>query len=219
MPSPSALSNLDAVTVDAFGTLVELDEPVPRLRRALADSAVDADEPTVAAAFAAEVKYYTAHKLTAADDEALEALRRECAGVFLETAGAHLDPAEFAPAFVGALVFRPTHRAEPTLTSLRSAGLSLACVSDWDIGLSWQLERIGLAGYFDAVVTSAEVGVEKPDPAVFRAALEQLGVTAGRALHVGDGDGDRHGALSAGLAFEPAPLATLPERLGLPFLP
>lgn len=216
MPSPNALSNLDAVTVDAFGTLVELDEPVRRLRRALADRAVDADEPTVAAAFAAEVEYYTAHKLTAADDEALEALRRECARVFLETAGTHLDPAEFAPAFVEALVFRPTHRSEATLTSLRSAGLSLACVSDWDIGLSWQLERVGLAGYFDAVVTSAEVGVEKPDPAVFRAALEQLGVKAGRALHVGDGDGDRQGAHSAGLAFEPAPLATLPERLGRP---
>jgi FMN phosphatase YigB (HAD superfamily) len=50
---------------------------------------------------------------------------------------------------------------------------------------------------------------------VFRLALERLGVSAGRALHVGDGDADRDGAAAAGLAFEPAPLATLPERLGL----
>jgi putative hydrolase of the HAD superfamily len=216
MPSPSALSDLDAVTVDAFGTLVELHEPVPRLRRALAERGVEASERTVAAAFGAEVEYYTAHKLAAADSEALRRLRRECARVFLETAGADLDLDEFAPAFVEALVFRPTSAAEATLASLQSAGLALGCVSDWDIGLSWQLERVGLARYFDAVVTSAEVGAEKPDPAVFRTALERLGVRAERALHVGDGTGDRDGALAAGLAFEPAPLATLPQRLGLP---
>lgn len=216
MSSPNVLSSLDAVTVDAFGTLVELDEPVARLRRALAERGVEASEQTVAAAFAAEVEYYTKHKLEAAGSEELRALRRECARVFLEHAEAALDPGEFAPAFVEALVFRPTPGAEAALARLRSAGLALACVSDWDIGLSWQLERIGLTPYFDAVVTSSEVGAEKPDPAVFRAALERLGVAAERALHVGDGDGDREGALAAGLAFEPAPLATLSQRLGLP---
>ena len=212
MSSPNALSGLDAVTVDAFGTLVELDDPVARLRRALAERGVEASEEAVAAAFAAEVEYYTAHKLEATGDEALRALRRECARVFLESVKAALDPDEFAPAFVEALVFRPTEGAEAALATLRSVGLALGCVSDWDIGLSWQLERIGLTHYFDAVVTSAEVGAEKPDPAVFRAALEQLGVQAARALHVGDGEGDREGALAAGLAFAPAPLATLPQR-------
>jgi putative hydrolase of the HAD superfamily len=216
MSSPRALSGLDAVTVDAFGTLVELDDPVARLRRALAERGAEAGDETVAAAFGAEVDYYTAHKLEATGSEALRALRRECARVFLESAGAALDPNEFAPAFVEALVFRPTPGAEATLETLRGAGLVLGCVSDWDIGLSWQLERVGLEHYFDAVVTSAEVGAEKPDPAVFRAALEHLGVAPERALHVGDGTGDREGALAAGLAFEPAPLATLPQRLGLP---
>jgi putative hydrolase of the HAD superfamily len=216
MSSPSALSGLDAVTVDAFGTLVELDEPVARLRRALAERGAQASERTVTAAFGAEVEYYTAHKLEATGSEELRALRRECARVFLESAGAPLDAAEFAPAFVEALVFRPTPGAEAALGSLRSAGLALGCVSDWDIGLSWQLDRVGLGQHFDAVVTSAEVGAEKPDPAVFRTALERLAVPAERALHVGDGTGDREGALAAGLAFEPAPLATLPQRLGLP---
>jgi putative hydrolase of the HAD superfamily len=215
MSSPSALSGLDAVTVDAFGTLVELDAPVARLRNALAERGANATEETVAAAFGAEVEYYTAHKVEATESEALRALRRECARVFLESTGAALDPDEFAPAFVEALVFRPAPGAEAALAMLRSTGLALACVSDWDIGLSWQLERVGLRHYFDAVVTSAEVGVEKPDPAVFRAALERLGVQPKRALHVGDGAGDEQGALAAGLAFEPAPLATLPERLGL----
>jgi putative hydrolase of the HAD superfamily len=72
-----------------------------------------------------------------------------------------------------------------------------------------------LAGHLTEIVSSAEAGAAKPDPAAFLVALERLGVPPERALHVGDGDTDRDGAAAAGLAFEPAPLATLPERLGL----
>ena len=55
----------------------------------------------------------------------------------------------------------------------------------------------------------------KPEAAVFVIALDRLGVAPERTLHIGDGDGDRDGAAAAGLAFEPPPVATLPERLGL----
>jgi putative hydrolase of the HAD superfamily len=48
------------------------------------------------------------------------------------------------------------------------------------------LERIGLAPYLDGVVTSAEVGARKPDPAIFERALGLAGVPASVALHVGD---------------------------------
>jgi hypothetical protein len=48
----------------------------------------------------------------------------------------------------------------------------------------------------------------------WRDPLERLDVPAERTLHIGDGDSDRDGAAAAGLAFEPVPLATLPERLG-----
>jgi putative hydrolase of the HAD superfamily len=93
--------------------------------------------------------------------------------------------------------------------------LALACVSNWDVSLRSQLGRAGLGGLFDTVVSSAEAGAAKPDPVVFRLALDRLGVPPARALHVGDGDADREGAAAAGLVFEPTPLATLPERLGL----
>ena len=53
------------------------------------------------------------------------------------------------------------------LERLRGGGLPLACVSDWDIGLDEQLERIGVGHLFSLVLTSAEVGVEKPDPTLF----------------------------------------------------
>ena len=211
---PSA-SDLDAVTVDAMGTLVELHEPVERLARALRDRGVKCSRENVAEAFRTEVDYYLAHKLSATDSASLADLRRECARVFLDAAGADLDPAEFSPAFVEAMVFRPLDGVVAALERLRTAGLSLACVSDWDIGLREQLAQVGLDHLFDVVLTSAEAGAPKPEPALFLEALSRLRVQPGRAVHVGDGDTDRDGAGAAGLAFEPVPLATVPERLGL----
>jgi putative hydrolase of the HAD superfamily len=211
---PSA-SELDAVTVDAMGTLVELDDPVDRLARALRDRGVERSREQVAEAFREEVSYYLEHKLSARDSASLAGLRRECAQVFLEAAGADLDSAEFSPAFVEAMVFRPLDGAVPALERLRAAGLSLACVSDWDIGLREQLAKGGLDHLFDVVLTSAEAGAPKPEPALFLEALSRLHVEPGRTVHVGDGETDRDGAGAAGLAFEPVPLATVPERLGL----
>lgn len=211
---PSA-SGLDAVTVDALGTLVELDSPGARLREALAGRGVERAAEDVEAAFGGEVEYYLAHKVSAGDAASLERLRRECTRVFLEPLGTSLDPADFTPDFLNAMVFQPCDGAAAALEALRAAGLALACVSDWDIGLEEQLERAGVRRLFSVLVSSAELGVEKPDPAVFHAALDRLRVPAKRAVHVGDGEADREGARRAGLAFEPVPLATLPARLGL----
>jgi putative hydrolase of the HAD superfamily len=60
-------------------------------------------------------------------------------------------------------------------------------VSNWDHRLPSLLGQMGLAGYFETVVYSAAVGVEKPHPGIFAQALSVLGVTAARTLHVGDG--------------------------------
>jgi putative hydrolase of the HAD superfamily len=208
-------SDLDAVTVDAMGTLVDLDRPVERLADALRARGHERPAEQVAEAFRQEVAFYLEHKLSARDAETLAGLRRECARVFLEGAEAELDPTDFSADFVGAMVFTPLDGAVPALKRLRAAGLALACVSDWDIGLEEQLAKIGLDHPFDAIVTSAEAGAPKPEPALFETALGRLGVAPSRALHVGDGDGDRVGASAAGMAFEPVPVATVPERLGL----
>ena len=214
MPSGRA-AGLDAVTIDAFGTLVELENPVGRLRAALAERSVKRDEKSVAAAFAAEVEYYLVHKGEGRDDDSLRALRTRCAEVFLDGVAPDLGAEEFAPAFVGALVFRPLDGVVPALARLRRAGLELACVSNWDVGVAEQLGRAGLGAYLSTTVSSAEVGAEKPDPRIFAVAVERLGVPPERTLHVGDDEADQAGAAAAGLAFRPPPLATLPERLGL----
>jgi putative hydrolase of the HAD superfamily len=215
MPSANA-ADLDALTVDAMGTLVDLADPTAALAEALEERGVQASPREVQAAFRAEVEYYLPRAQEGRDDESLRDLARRCAGVFLEHLVAPLDPSEFAPAFVGALEFRPLDGAVGALEQLRRAGLALACVSNWDASLAGHLERAGVAGLFDTVVSSAEAGAPKPDPAVFRLALDRLGTAPERTLHVGDEDADREGAAAAGLLFEPAPLATVPERLGLP---
>ena len=40
--------------------------------------------------------------------------------------------------------------------------------------------------YLDFIVTSTEAGADKPNPAIFRLALERAGVNSTEAVHVGD---------------------------------
>jgi putative hydrolase of the HAD superfamily len=211
---PSA-SEVDAVTVDAFRTLVALADPVPALAAALARHGHERSPVETRRAFEAEVAYYLPKAHEGRDRQSLRVLRTECARVFLETADVPIEPAAFVDDFVGSLRFEPLEGAEVALRLLRSAGLALACVANWDVSLAEYLERTGLGLYFDVVVSGAEAGAQKPDPRIFRRALAELGVEPERALHVGDDEVDREGALAAGLAYEPVPLATLPARLGI----
>lgn len=210
-----AAADLDVVALDALGTLVELADPVPGLRRALAAHGVERGDVDVGHAFAAEVAYYLPRAHTGSDPETLTTLRQDCAGVFLEACQADLDPVAFAPDFDTAIGFRLLPGVVPALDALQAAGLSLACVANWDISLTGHLEGLGLTKRFHAIVSSAEAGTQKPDPRPFELALERLGAQASRALHCGDSDADRKGAARAGLAFEPDPVNTLPERLGI----
>src|SRR4051812_8109710 len=199
-------ADLDAVTLDAHGTLVELLDPVPALRRALADHGVEADDRAVARAFVAEVEYYRPRGSRGRGEESLRVLREECVGVFLAEVGARVEPAAFAEQYLAALVFEPLAGVADALRSLRARGLALAVVSNWDVSLGGELERLGLAPLVDTVVTSADAGAEKPDPAIFGIALQRLGGEPPPALPLrGPGEGER-GARSAGLGFAPTPL-------------
>jgi putative hydrolase of the HAD superfamily len=88
----------------------------------------------------------------------------------------------------------------PALTGLRAQGLRLAVVSNWDRRLAGILAGLRLDRLFDAVLISAEVGVEKPHPEIFHAALRRLAVEPAAALHVGDQRlEDVEGAVGAGM--------------------
>jgi putative hydrolase of the HAD superfamily len=201
-------ADLDAVTVDGYGTLVQLRDPVPLFLEQLDGRGVESTPEAVAAGFAAEVAYYRPNAMHGRDAESLAALRLECTRIFLEGAGAAVEPESFVGAFMDSIVMQPIEGAFELVRALRARGLEVAVVSNWDIGLTEQLERLGVASLFTAIVTTAEAGAPKPEPAVFRLALEKLGVVAGRAVHVGDEPGDEDGARAAGMQFAPTPLAT-----------
>jgi HAD superfamily hydrolase (TIGR01509 family) len=201
-------ADLDAVTVDGYGTLLTLVDPVPSLTRSLAERGIEREPDVVREAFAAEVAYYRPEAVRGRDAGTLATLRCDCTGVFLSAAGAELEPESFVDAFMTAIRFEAVPGAVDTLAALRARGLELAVVSNWDIGLAEHLARLGAGGLFSAVVTSAEAGAAKPDPAAFLIALERLRVQPARALHVGDEDEDEQGAEQAGMRFAAAPLAT-----------
>jgi putative hydrolase of the HAD superfamily len=86
------------------------------------------------------------------------------------------------------------------LDRLRGAGLRLGVVSNSDGRVEEALRAAGIGDRFDVILDSALVGVEKPDPAIFRAALAALGVGPDEALYVGDlYDVDVVGARAAGM--------------------
>ncbi|HUI16224.1 MAG TPA: HAD family hydrolase [Alphaproteobacteria bacterium] len=60
----------------------------------------------------------------------------------------------------------------------------------------------GLAGLFEVIVDSHRVGAKKPDPAIFRAALDPLGARPATTLMIGDSlTRDREGARRMGIGF------------------
>jgi putative hydrolase of the HAD superfamily len=207
-------ADIGAVTVDGFGTLIEVESPVPRLEAALAARGLRRTQMELEAAFAAEVAYYRPRAHSGRDEATLAALRRDCVRVFLDELGIELEAEEFVYDFMGALVFRPVDGAVGALETLRARDLRLAVVSNWDCSLPETLTRVGLRDLFEAVVTSAEAGAPKPDPAPFLLALRRLGADAHRTLHVGDEEADALGARAAGMAFAPSPLARAVEGLG-----
>lgn len=102
--------------------------------------------------------------------------------------------------------------ARELLSALRARGLKLGLVSNWSERLPRLLEALELAPAFDFVLCSAVLRVEKPERAMFAAALRCAGLPAERCLHAGDQlERDAQGALRAGI---PAVLVDHEGRLG-----
>jgi len=89
---------------------------------------------------------------------------------------------------------------DETLGAARARGWHVGAITNWDERLRPLLDELGLAPQFDSLTVSCEIGAEKPDAAIFQAALEAAGVSAREALHVGDSyDEDVRGAEAVGM--------------------
>ena len=203
---------LDAVLLDAGGTLVRLDfewmaetvtalgAPVSAqaLRRAEVEGRRRYDrsrghapapgEPDPPLGAAGDVRAYFGGTL-------------EAAGVPADVVVLAYDRFRERQAGPG-LWTRPMEGARAALDGLAALGLRCAVVSNSDGRAETHLRDCDLLRGVEFVVDSHLVGIEKPDPRIFRIALDRLGVPAARALFVGDiRSVDEAGARAAGTHF------------------
>ncbi len=90
------------------------------------------------------------------------------------------------------------------LTSLREHGIPIGILTDVPYGMPRRfvqrdLDGAGLAGLFNVMLTSVEVGVRKPEPAGYLALAARLGLAPQEMLYVGNEPKDVIGASRAGM--------------------
>jgi putative hydrolase of the HAD superfamily len=187
-----------AVLLDALGTLVHFEPPAPLLRAALRERlGIEVSEAAAAQAIRDEIAYYRAHLHEGRDAGSLADLRRRSAEAMRPALGVDAD---LTGVLLASLRFHAYPDVAPALLELRSRGLAIVVVSNWDHSLHERLAETGLAPLVDAAVASAELGRAKPDRAIFEHALHLVGAEPGEALHAGDSPReDVEGALAAGL--------------------
>ncbi len=90
--------------------------------------------------------------------------------------------------------------ADDILGVLKNRGYNLGIISNADGRIAGLLDFLDLACYFNAVIDSHIVGVEKPDPLIFKIMLEKLDCPPEKAVYIGDlYSVDVLGARSAGI--------------------
>jgi putative hydrolase of the HAD superfamily len=117
----------------------------------------------------------------------------------------------------------------PTLQELRTRGLVLGVITNWEAWLVDLLAATGLATYFVHVVVSGVVGFEKPDRRIFELAVGMSGLRPEELLYVGDNPEvdvraaeaaglqavllrrDAHVTTVPGMRGDPRAIASLPE--------
>lgn len=88
----------------------------------------------------------------------------------------------------------------PALRTLNARGIKLGVISNWDDRLRPLLQQLNLLGYFQAMVISCEIGMPKPAPVMFETACRALDSAPPNTIHVGDSrQMDFEGARAAGL--------------------
>ena len=89
-----------------------------------------------------------------------------------------------------------------TLLTLKEHGYLLAIVTDTANSISAKLswfERGGFGHVWDSIISSIDIGTRKPDPKIYEAALQQLGLTPGQAVFVGHRVSELAGAHAVGM--------------------
>ncbi|HEY7659662.1 MAG TPA: HAD-IA family hydrolase [Actinomycetota bacterium] len=89
-------------------------------------------------------------------------------------------------AFTDSSNYRLFDDVVPVIDRLGNEGLTLGIVSNFEVWLERLLDELGVRDAFDVCVISGVEGIEKPDPAIFRLAMDRAGVPPERSVYVGD---------------------------------
>jgi len=217
--------DLRAVLFDAAGTLIELRENVGETYTRIARRfGVDVPAWRVDDAFARILSRAPARVSATGNAAETERTERDWwRDVVRSTFLAADSTARFSDferyfetlyaAFSEASAWRCRAGCLDALRALRGRKLALGIVSNFDRRLPRLLAGLGIDGYFDAVVLPSDAGAEKPDPRIFRFALDRMRIPAENAVFVGDSnDRDLAGARAVGMrAIDVGSLATLSE--------
>jgi putative hydrolase of the HAD superfamily len=182
------------VLVDAVGTLLELRRPVPEVYAETARRCGLAADPAEIARRLAGVRIGPPSLRGVPLQRVPELERagwREVVRAALGSAAA--DGACFERLwahYARSDAWRAVDGAAETLAAVRAAGRVLGVVSNMDARLPGVLEGLGLAALFEVCVLPSSCGLAKPDPRIFRVALERAGCEAAQALYVGDREPD-----------------------------
>jgi putative hydrolase of the HAD superfamily len=183
---------------DAAGTLFEAREPIGRTYTRLArDFGLIASEDDVAASFrrAFGAAPGLAFGLGLRPDE-IRRLERQWWHQRVGETFAPLGKFADFDAYFDALFAHfasPEHwiadlEAAPMLQRLKSDGLKLGVISNFDFRLYRILDGLDLTRFFDSITISSEAGYAKPRREVYDAALARAGITAHEAMHIGDSE-------------------------------
>ncbi len=161
---------------DSYGTLMEMDDFYGRLQSGFKNVGVALPLDVVKRAAHAEMVHYMKGAKLAKCLDSWEKLRRDCA-VILENAireqGYKIElPAEkVMDVLSDAVVYKPFDDIKSSLEKLKAKGVHLGVLSNWDFKLQAALEDAGIAHLFDFVLSSAQVGIEKPAREFFERGL------------------------------------------------
>lgn len=178
------MTRFRAIVLDLFGTLV------PEFPLSVWAGMIEGMAAAVGADIAAFRRGWedtVVERQTGGFPDVASNVREICRRLDLRPSNARVADALEVRAALYRTWFRPQPGAVDLLRWLHERGYRSALVSMCapDAPALWAASPLG--GLVDVLVFSCEVGLRKPDPAIYLAASDRLGVTPADCLYVGDG--------------------------------
>jgi 2-haloacid dehalogenase len=187
------MTGICACVFDAYGTLFDVHSAVGRLRAQVGDQA-----DALSQLWRTKQLEYSWLRALMGRHADFWQVTGEALDYALARTG--VDPTVRAPLLQAYLTLDAYPEVPEVLRRLRAGGLKTAILSNGEPRmLEAGARSAGIEGLLDAILSVEEVGIFKPEPRVYRLAVERLGVAAGEIAFQSSNAWDVHGAACFGL--------------------